>query len=422
MKKNILIVGVDDFNMSMLSSLDSQESYNFVPIFNAPEIRRLNHINIEKMIDEVEQKMSEVGDIDAIISFFNFPFTLIAINLAQKYGLRTPTPKSALRCQHKYWSRIEQKKVVPDHVPSFTAINPYDAPILKQIDLDAPFWLKPIKAHSSELSFWITNEEELQHAYPKIQQHIKHFAEPFNYFLSSIDLPEKIKGIDGHHCIAEKNIHGFQCTLSGYVQDQQVFCYGLVDSVHYDEAPSFFYYYLPSDLPQAVQQRMQEIAKTIMLHIGFDFSPFNIEFFYNQEEDSIHILEINPRMSQSHADLYHKVAGVSNHQVLIDVAMGEKPVMEKRGKYNCAAKFLMRVFEDGVVKRVPTEEQIKKIEQKYPDTRIQISVKEGQQLSQLKLQDSFSYSLGIVYTGAQSRYELLEKYEKIKDELNIRIS
>lgn len=421
METNILVIGIDEFNMSVLSALNPQQ-YRFIPVFNAPEIRRSDRIYIDKLIEKAKRSVEELNRLDAIISFFDFPFTLIASHLIDHYGLRGPMPISAIKCQHKYWSRVEQQKVVPEHVPDFAPVNPYDTPGLGEINVELPFWLKPIKAHSSESSFLIKSNEDLQRSYPHIQDHIPHFAEPFNFFLDSIELPPDIRGVDGHYCIAEQDVQGHQCTLSGYVYEQDVQCYGIVDSIHYKDVPSFFYYYLPSALPDSVQQSMREISKTVMQHMGLNNSPFNIEFFYDKDRGAIHILEINPRMSQSHADLYHKVDGMSNHQVLIDVVLGKKPsIQDKQGKYNCAAKFIIRVFEDGVVRHVPSEQKIREIEHRYPDTHIQIDVQEGQRLSDLKLQDSYSYGLGIVYTGAQNRGELLQKYNDIKNELNLKI-
>lgn len=35
MQKNILVIGIDDFNLSELSSLTLNQNYHFIPLFNA---------------------------------------------------------------------------------------------------------------------------------------------------------------------------------------------------------------------------------------------------------------------------------------------------------------------------------------------------------------------------------------------------
>ena len=167
---------------------------------------------------------------------------------------------------------------------------------------------------------------------------------------------------------------------------------------------------------------MEEITRKVMKQLGFNNSPFNIEFFYDKEKDTISLLEINPRMSQSHAEMYHQTHGHSNHQVLVKLALNEKPHFRNlEGKYEYAAKIQYRVFEDGRIKSVPDSKKIKALEEKYDDTIIKIDVEEGQKLSEIPLQDSYSYSLGVVMTAANSKEELLQKYDQIIDELKIEI-
>ncbi|NIR28776.1 MAG: ATP-grasp domain-containing protein, partial [Gammaproteobacteria bacterium] len=90
-------------------------------------------------------------------------------------------------------------------------------------------------------------------------------------------------------------IGGRQCTLEGYVHEGEVVPYGIVDSIRYPQVLSFFYYLYPSKLPERVQERMGELTKTVMTHIGFDNSAFNIEFFWDEVQDQIWLLEINTR-------------------------------------------------------------------------------------------------------------------------------
>ncbi|WKN29636.1 ATP-grasp domain-containing protein [Porifericola rhodea] len=421
-RKNILLIGYNDFNLKELETIEDAEQYNFIPLFQSG-IQKQEEINIEKLVSTAREAL-EKNDvkIDAIISFFDFPFTLIAFLLCEEYGLTGPSLVSGLKCEHKFWSRQQQREVIPQAVPPFDAIDPKNPSPFNKLNVKPPFWVKPVKAFSSQLGFRIENEADYQESMRTMAQEIGGLAKPFNYFLERADMPEDVKKVDGNYALAEGLIGGHQCTVSGYVYEGEVYSYGLVDSVCYDGTPSFFYYMLPSSLSKEVQQRMDDLTRKVMKQTGFNNSTFNIEFFYEESTDNIYLLEINPRMSQSHSDMYDKIKGHSNHQVLVKLALGEKPhFKEQQGPYNYAAKFQYRVFEDGVVEQVPSEDKIREIEKKYPDTIVKIDVKEGQRLSDLPLQDSFSYALGVVMTGAQSKAELLEKYDNIINALDIKI-
>ncbi len=419
---NILIIGYDDFNLKELETIETAEAFSFIPIFKSG-IQEQEEIDVEALVKKAREEMEKDSrEIHAIISFFDFPFTLIAFMLCEEYGLTGPTLVQGLQCEHKYWSRLEQQKAIPEHVPAFEAINPFDAPDFKDLQVNTPFWIKPVKGFSSQLGFKIENEKQYRKRIQTFQKEIDRLAEPFNYFLAHADLPEEVAQVDGRYCLAEESIFGHQCTISGYVYDHEVYSYGLIDSEHYEGTTSFFYYLLPSTLPKGVQQRMEDITRQVMKQIGFNNSPFNIEFFYDEAADRICLLEINPRMSQSHAEMYHQTHGHSNHQVLVKLALGKKPHFRQlEGKYNYAAKIQYRVFEDGVVSTVPDERAIQQIQKKYDDTIIKMNVEKGQQLSELPLQDSYSYALGEVMTGADSKEALLDKYDQIIDELNIEI-
>ena len=423
-KKNIFVVGLNEFNRGELESIDQAEKYNFISLFHSDEVMQQGvKPDIEKFINEAKEKLDNFeGSIDGIISFFDFPVTLLTFYLCDEYNTKGPSLWSGIQCEHKYWSRIEQQKVVPDNIPRFAAINPFDPPAFDDIDLKTPFWIKPIKAFGSQLGFKITSEKEYNESLEQTREQIEEFAEPFNYLLSKIELPEEVAGIDGCYCIAEEWIAGYQCTVSGYVYEGDVKVYGIVDSINYEDTPSFFYYLLPTRLPESVQKRLSSISKKVMKQIDFDNSPFNIEFYYDEKNDSIHLLEINPRMSQSHSDLYAKVHGSSNHEILVEIASGRKPDYSANGgDYNCSAKMHFRVFEDGIVQNVPSEEEIEEIKKEYPDTLIFTEVEKGDKLSDLPGQDSYSYRIAIFYMGADNEEGLIKKYNKIVERLNIDI-
>ncbi len=423
-KKNIFIVGADDFNLKELQTIKNAEQYNFISLLSESEIHRQDaKLDTKYLLNKARKTLDKFeGSIDGIIGYFDFPVTLVTFLLINEYGLPGPTLESGIKCENKYISREIQSKVIPEHIPRFTDVNPFKVKKLEDIDIKPPFWLKPVKAYSSQNGFRISNQKELDHALSVIREDIDYFADPYNFIASFANLPEDLACIDGYHCIAESLIGGHQCTLSGYVYNNKVETYGVVDSINYPDSDSFFYYLLPSQLPDSVKGRMDDIAKKLMPELGFDGSPFNIEFYYDEENDDIKLLEVNPRMSQSHADLYNKVAGHSNHQILVHLATGEHPDFAHRaGPFKMSAKIHYRVFHNGIVRSYPDEDKIKKINDKFPDMEIKNLVEEGQKLSDLTGQDSYSYRIFVIFLGGDSREEIMDKYKKIKDEMDIQI-
>jgi hypothetical protein len=423
MPKNIFVVGFDDFNNTKLKAIGQAKSYTFHPLLEVGEVKTREPFSVEKLIRKAETKLEAFsGTIDAIVGYWDFPVTCLAPFLSHRYHLPAPSLESVLKSAHKYWSRIEQSKVITDH-PAFCAFNPFEKDALSGIHLKYPFWIKPIKSYASQLGFKIHDEKEFHECVAIIRDGILRFGIPFNYFLRQVHLPPEVANVHGTFCIAEQIISGKQCTLEGYVHKGHCEVYGVIDSIREPKRSTFARYQFPSRLPKVVQKRMVAIAEKVLTQIQFDNSPFNIEFFYDEHADRIWLLEINPRISQSHCDLFEKVDGASHHEVMIDIALGKKPAFPRRkGMFNCAAKFFLRTHEDAVVKRIPSKDEIRRVKELFPETLIQIHVKEGMRPSELLNQESYSYELGFMFMGAHDQQELLDNHRKCLEHLNFKFS
>ncbi|HEY9520177.1 MAG TPA: hypothetical protein VIQ39_01390, partial [Methyloceanibacter sp.] len=175
----------------------------------------------------------------------------------------------------------------------------------------------------------------------------------------------------------------------------------------------------PSALPDAVQERMADIARLLMSGLGFDNGMFNVEMMYDAREDRIAVIEINPRMASQFADLYEKVDGTNAYEVLLDLGSGVRPSPKRReGKYRFAASCVLRTFEDRVVAALPCEERLAEIERTYPDVRIEIHATAGRKLSD-ELQDGTSFRYGIVSLGGRDLADVLSRFERCQAELGI---
>lgn len=360
----------------------------------------------------------EDADVHAVITYWDFPASMLTAFLAEREGTPYASTSAVLKCEHKYWFRQEQAKVVD--TPAFASFNPFADDPLSEIGMDYPFWVKPVVGHSSMLGFEIKNEDDFKKALAEIREGIEQMTRPFRYAIEHVDMPQELKDKGTCLCMAEEIISkGEQYTLEGYVRNGKVFVYGVFASVRHPNGHTFSRYQYPAKLEQAIVDRMIETTEKIIGQIGFDGSPFNIEFFHDEDADRLHVVEINSRLSQSHSDLFYKVDGQTHQQIAVNLALDEEPQWKRgEGEFNVAGKCFLRYFEDAVVTRVPTEADIAKVKAEMPDVRVDSNVGEGTRLSELEEQESYSYEVADIFIGADSEEGLLRKFDRAVELLN----
>jgi hypothetical protein len=410
--KNIFVVGMNLFHLEKLKSINGAENYIYHGLLSPEEILEAQDYPIRDMIGRAEEKLRNFpGSVDAIIGYMDFPVSTMLPILRRDFHLPGPTLESLLKCEHKYWSRLEQKKAVPEVTPAFDVFDPFDEKSISGLDLAYPCWVKPVKSAGSWLGFRIGSDDELRHAIETIRRHIGRFGDPFDYILEQAELPEPVARVRGNWCIAEQILGGRLCTVEGYVFKGAIRSHGTVDSILYPGTSSFFRYQYPSGFSDDIQHRMQNVIRRLLTAIGYDNATFNIEFFWDEFSDKLWLLEINTRVAQHHSELFEKVDGVSNHQVTVDVALGREPRMPRRqGRFNYAAACWLRRWRDGLVQRIPSRSEIAAIEAELPGTVIELEVREGMRLSDAVDQDSYSYVLALIYVGGENEADLLSHY------------
>ncbi len=361
---------------------------------------------INDLCDIVKHKQ-----IDGVITSDDYPGSVLAALVAQQMNLPGPDPKILIRQQHKYCARVDQQQHVAQATPKFRIINTQ-----KDMPNDAyPFFIKPIKSFFSVHAHVIRREQEWlavksQLVLPRA------FTDHYDYFFKTY-----IAEYDSaYQFVAEQLLTGMQVTVEGYCFEDNVTIIGVVDSVMYPGTYSFACFEYPSMLSHDIQQRMHAIAITYIQGIKLNNTLFNIEMIYNPDTDEIYIIELNTRMASQFADLYYKVDGMSTYQIACDIAVGKWPQVIQRGsgKYNYAASFVLRTFQDYNVISVPTNQQIEHVEQLFPDCRIYIPVKPGMKLSD-ELQDGKSFRYGLIHLGHHTREQLYDAFEQCKQLLPV---
>ncbi len=414
MKKNIFVLALDDFTKALFGTIRQADHYCYHSLLPPEKIIAAANYSMPELLAEACHKLKSFnGSIDAIVSYWDFPATIMLPTLRNAAGLATTSTESILRCEHKYWSRLIQREVVPELIPGVAAFNPFTENPLSQINLDFPFWIKPVKAHSSILGFRIDNQADFTAAIPQIKERIGRFSDPFNFLFERADVPPEIAAVNGSYCLAEEIISAKnQCTLEGYVYNGEPRIYGVVDSLREENPSSFSRYHYPSRLPAEVRQQMSEVAVRVIRRTGLNNEPFNIEFFHDPATGRISLLEINPRISKSHCPLFFLVDGASHQQVMVELALGIQPEYPcKQGVYPIATKFMVRRYcGDAMVRRVPNRAEIEALQREIDGVFVVVWAREGTRLSDFADSDSYSFEYANIFVGGGSEEELLEKY------------
>ncbi|MBO0609113.1 ATP-binding protein [Myceligenerans salitolerans] len=417
-KRNVFVLGMTDLQREELENMRRAARYTFHSLLDYETLVRDTDYDFDALLDQARAQLSDFSEpIDAIVCHWDFPSSLVAPILCHEYGIPAPSVASMLKCEHKYWSRLEQQQSVPEVVPGFAAFDPFADDALDQVGLPYPFWVKPVKAHSSNLGFEIHDEQEFESALDEIRAEITNVGNAFNQVLDRVDLPEGIRGSDGNTCLAEEIITGIQAAPEGVVAQGRFSVHGIVDMHRDPSGHSIDHIDYPAvTIPAEVQQRMVDTAERFMRHIGYDDGAFNVEYMWDQETDLLRLIEVNTRISQSHTELFLKVDGTSNHEVAIDVALGEPPEMPRRqGPFAAAGQWHVFHDTDAVVRRVPGDEDLAALERALPDTKVALQVKPGDRLSDLPHQDSYRYRLASVYLGAEDHDQLADRFRQAVD-------
>jgi len=346
----------------------------------------------------IEEAVAEfrTSRIDGVMASDDYPGSIVAAAIASRLDLPGPSPETILLCQHKYYSRIAQRVTSPEVVPSFAVLR-IDGSVAAG-RLTFPAFVKPVKSFFSVLAQRVENAEELIHLVARAQPHLHEFVRPFNILLRHFtDYP-----INGSHLLAETPLEGSQVTVEGCVFRGEVTIIGITDSIMHPGTISFARFEYPSALDLDVQEKMSRIAARFMSAIGFDNGLFNIEMFYEPRSNFIHIIEVNPRMCPQFADLMEKVNGVNTYEIALSIAAGVRPVVRRRGSaYAAAVSYVMRLFDDKIVRSVPNSLELQNLSVRFPDARLKILCQPGRRLSQ-ELQDGRSYRYAILNMGGRS--------------------
>lgn len=411
--------GWDQVAMREAESL--RDRYDIVPagfdLFRFPGNANILWFDARRFVERMVALGRRRG-VAGVVSTHEQYGALIAANVARRLGLPGTDPRSVVVAQHKYYARRRLEQVRPDLVPPYGLLPQTfaDTAVRGEVPLPYPFFVKPVKAAYSVLARRIDTREDLARhlTFRPWERHIiRRLVRPFD------DLMREHQGIDvpAEAMLAEGLMDGVQVNVDGWFDRGAPGVFGVVDSIMYPGTQAFARFEYPSHVPEHAQRRLVDAALDTMRAIGFDHGAFNVELYWRPDDDSIKVIEINPRLASQFGDLYFKVDGSHPYDVVTALAAGEHPRWTRRaGRWGAAASFVFREF-DGAVKTVPDRSSLDWLASHHPDAHLQTYIKRGNsRWRETRWLGSYRYA--IVNLGGTDHEDLMRRFADL--ERNVR--
>ena len=112
MPTDIFVIGLDDENEQVLRRLPFAEAYRFHGLLGPDDLQH-GEIDFEALLEKARRQLDAFGgEIGAIVTYWDFPASTLVPLLCRRYGLPSVPLEAVLKCEHKYWSRLEQREVI----------------------------------------------------------------------------------------------------------------------------------------------------------------------------------------------------------------------------------------------------------------------------------------------------------------------
>jgi biotin carboxylase len=346
----------------------------------APTRRDLLNLADPRLLSRFDLVFEERPGLDGVFGSSDSTAAL-AVVVADRLGLPGPGYEAFMRCHDKLVSRRIQAQVVPEATPRFDSIDALRPP--DRAPLPYPFFIKPVQGHLSQHAYRVDSDQRLA------------------------EVLAAARRASFRHLIAEELLCGRLVTFEGFMHRGTMTPIGVTDAVMHENGISFNRFEYPSTLPEGPQQAMADVAARLMPAIGFDQSIFNIEFFVDAD-GGVSVVEVNGRMSSQFAPLVRAVHGMSSYEMQMELSAGGSPSLPPRREGVVAASFLLRTFEDAVVRSIPDAAPLLEA---FPGAQVEILVREGQRLSEND-DDVLSHRLAVIALSGPDRQALVERYDE----------
>lgn len=420
MTRHVYIPGLTAVQRAELAVLAQTDDVEFHDLLDTHRLLETEDVDLDELLAAARAELEAAeAPVDAIIAHWDFPTSVLVPILAAEHGLPAPPLSAVLRCEHKYWSRLEQHASIPDCTPGFAVFDPCDRDAGRAVaDLSFPLFVKPVKSFSSQLSAVVHDLDEFEQVRADMEQRGNRLGGALDRALERVELPPELDGIPGTAAMAEELAVGHQYAVEGSVHAGQVAIHGSFDMLMDPRTHRLQRLILPASAPGHVLDWMIDACERYLDRVGFDDGCFNAEFLWEAEHDRLRVVEFNTRMSQSHSDLFAKVDGLSNHAVALDVATGSAPrSTPRRGRFAVAEQIHVSTDRAGTVRATPGRDELLALREQFPDTIVEFLVRTGDELGGGVFEHGGVHDLAIVYHGAPDRPTLDRQHDIIWERL-----
>ena len=420
----MFVLDLDEAILDRLGSLRGAEDCEFHGLFHSKAFLEPGGPSAHDVLHQAEERLSFFrGSVDAVLGFRGFPVNLIAAFIAHDLDLPGMRPASVLKCEHRYWSRLELKRAFELHpqeggYPRFARIDWGGIDFAPLPPFEPPLLLKPVllpvSPHGGEpVEVRVTRPEGFARALGRFDR-LHRINPDLDFFLEEVDAPAELLEMRGEGCFAEEWVKGSHHRADAYFRDGELTVYGLIDT-HWEPDGDGVRFEYPSRLDARRRRALERALIRVEETFGLEGGPFSVDFVFPERgRAGVPVVAgVTAGISPAFAGLYERVDGVSNYQVALDLALRRKPRIESgQGRTRCAARFLLHGPPGARAAEFPTLERVQELE-RSTGASIRLFFDSGFAVAN-------RYIFGAVEVGGDSPEELAHVFRRVTEELAVR--
>jgi hypothetical protein len=179
----------------------------------------------------------------------------------------------------------------------------------------------------------------------------------------------------------------------------------------YPDTMAFMRFMSPSRLALPVQAHIREASELVLRGLGLDHGFFNLEFFV-QDDGSLKLIEVNPRLAAQLAEVHDWVGGTDTYELGFAMSLGRALPAPRPAAFGAAASFVWRRFDGGSCPRMPSSEDLAWLAREYPHARLELYPKTGNSLHrEIKWLGSHRYA--VLNMPGDDEVDLRARYERV---------
>jgi biotin carboxylase len=420
MKKRVLVVFPTAWDERQLAALPDAVHARYELVLDQPRDDDVPwDFDVPAFVDERVRAWR--GRLNGVFSSSDYPGAFAAAAIAAELRLPGADPSAVLRAAHKHRSRLLQRGAAPESVPRFALFDPGDERTWPSDD-DFPCFVKPVKGSFCLFARRMRDRAELRTfaAAPALSEYRAYYLRMF----AQLTARYGGGGDDARAFLAEEPLEGAQVTVEGWVHGDRAHVLGVVDTSFHPGTRSFASFDYPSQLPLAVQERMERIARQVALAHGLRDTLFNVEMFHEASRGRTTLIEVNPRPCGQFGDLYEKVDGTNGFALALGLCCGDPPAVRRRaGAFAAASSVPLRVFRSSRIRRAPSAAELCAVERAHPGTLLWSDCASGAELRVAPhVEDGESVRYGVVNLGGASRGDVRARLADVVEALGFELS